>query len=84
MVTWDDPLEADRNGNIIMYIVMYMNLNRSGDEQISSSIAERESSFTALQEYEEYSFRVAAVTNVGMGPFSVPSSVFTFEDGECI
>ena len=83
-VTWDDPLEADQNGNIVMYTVVYVNLNRSADQQMNLSTPERQFTFIALQEYEEYSFRVAAETNAGMGPFSDSSLVFTFEDGEYI
>ena len=85
LVTWDSPLESEQNGNIISYTVAYVNLNRSEDQQISnSSTSQRQMLFTGLQEYEEYSFVVAATTTVGQGPFSDPSSVFTFEDGEYI
>ena len=84
MVTWDDPLVPDQNGIIILYTVAYLNLNRPGDQHINSSTPQRQLSFPGLQEYEEYSFRVAAETTVGQGPFSDPSSVFTFEDGEYI
>ena len=82
MVTWDDPLQSNQNGIIVMYTVVYTNLNRSGDQQMNSSTPQRQFLFTGLQEYEEYSFRVAAETTVGQGPFSDPLSVFTFEDGE--
>ena len=82
MVTWDDPLEADQNGIIISYIVRYINLNRSEDEQFNSSASERQLTLTDLQEYEEYNISVAAATIVGVGPFSDPSSLFTFEDSE--
>ena len=82
MVTWDDLLEADRNGIIISYTVVYTNLNRSEDQQVNNSTSQRQLLFTDLHEYEEYSFRVAAETMVGEGPFSDPSPVFTLEDGE--
>ena len=81
-MTWDSPLESEQNGIIISYTVAYVNLNRSEDQQISSSTPQRQLLFTGLQEYEEYSFTVAAETTVGQGPFSDPTSVFTFEDGE--
>ena len=84
MVTWDDLLEADRNGIIISYTVVYTNLNRPEDQQVNNSTSQRQFLFTDLHEYEEYSFRVAAATTVGEGPFSVPSSIFTFEDGESV
>ena len=84
MVTWDDPLEADQNGIIISYIVRYTNLNRSEDEQFNSSTSERQLTLLDLQEYEEYNISIAAETVVGVGPFSDPSSIFTFEDSECI
>ena len=84
LVTWDSPLESEQNGIIISYTVAYVNLNRSEDQQISLSTTQRQLSITDLQEYEEYSFRVAAATTVGQGPFSDPSLIFTFEDGEYI
>ena len=84
LVTWDSPLESEQNGIIISYTVAYVNLNRSGDQQISSSTPQRQLSITGLQEYEEYSFRVAAATTVGQGPFSDTSSTFTFQDGKHI
>ena len=81
-MTWDDPLETDRNGVIISYIVKYINLNRSEDEQFNSNTSERQLTLLDLQEYEEYNISVAAETVVGEGPFSDPSSTFTFEDSE--
>ena len=84
LVTWDSPLESEQNGVIISYTVAYVNLNRSGDQQISLSTTQRQLSITGLQEYEEYSFTVAATTTVGQGPFSDTSSTFTFQDGKHI
>ena len=77
-VFWDPPPFDDQNGVITGYRVNISNLN-----QINISIDVPDIFFTAvdLEEFEVYDIQVAAMTAIGLGPFSGIIRSQTFEDG---
>ena len=79
MVTWNDPPLTDQNGIIASYNVTYTNVNRTQSNTIGAT--NRSVLLSNLEEFEEYSFEIAAITTE-MGPFSDPVSTLTYEDGK--
>ena len=78
-ITWG-PLSssADENGIIIGYVVEYGSVySATISTEEPGSVAE----LAPLEEYTEYSVRVAGFTSVGAGPFSSPVFATTDEDG---
>ena len=78
---WNPPPFLDQNGDIISYQLMITNQNRT-----NSSFVVTISNITFyvainLQEFEVYSFEIAAGTSIGFGPFSDAVNNQTFEDG---
>ena len=78
-VYWDPPPLDDQNGVITGYTMNITHVNK-----IVVSIVINGTSFVAsnLQEYEMYSFEVAAMTVIGVGPFSDIISDRTLQDGQ--
>ena len=76
---WDPPPFDDQNGIITSYSVIIINQNATVASAVINS-----TSFVVnnLQEFQEYSIEIAAMTAVGLGPFSNPVSDQTLEDGE--
>ena len=79
-VYWDPPPFDDQNGVITSYTINITNINRTN---ISMSIIITNTSYTVidLEEFEVYDIQVAAMTAVGLGPFSDIIRSQTFEDG---
>ena len=81
-VSWYPPPTLDQNGDIIGYQLMITNQNRSNSSVIVVDVANVTSYDAAmLEEFEVYTFEIAAETAVGLGPFSNAVSNQTFEDG---
>jgi len=80
-VYWDPPPLDDQNGVITGYTVIITNINRTS---ISMTISVTNTSYTAinLEEFEVYHIQVAAMTAIGLGPFSDVIRSQTFEDGK--
>ena len=80
MLRWKEPPPLLRNGAITTYLV---HVNTSGfvweieTEEMRVLVSD-------VRPYLPYSFTVAAINNVGQGPFSEPVSLITPEDGECV
>ena len=81
-VSWYPPPILYQNGNIIGYQLMITNQNRTNSSAFVANVT-NVTSYTAtmLEEFEVYSFEVAAETTVGLGPFSDAVIVKIFEDG---
>ena len=79
-VSWNPPPLPDQNGDITGYQLVITNENRSSYfvriVNVTSYVA------TNLQEFEVYSFEIAAMTVIGLGPFSDAITNQTFEDGK--
>ena len=81
-VSWYPPPFLDQNGDIIGYQLMITNQNRSNSSVMVVNVTNETSYIaTMLQEFEVYSFEIAAQTAIGLGPFSDAVSNQTFEDG---
>ena len=80
-IAWSPPPPEDQNGPIIYYILIISNLQFNLNDIIINT------SFTSytlsdLQAFNIYSYRVAAATEVGVGPFSDSIIFMTLEDGK--
>ena len=80
MVYWEDILEKDRNGEIILYEVKYgmgsnpMLLQNTTQNSLLSL------TLTILNKSVQYNIRVHGYTSEGPGPFSNPVMETTLED----
>ena len=87
-VNWEELEVGDRNGLITMYDVMYLPLENFGGAIGANTVnvPGRELSVVlmGLQEYINYKIFVRAYTSAGYGPFSLPLTVSTLEDGNYI
>ena len=83
----DPPLD-DQNGQIVHYVVRYFPASDSSsvrEEEVEAAEGQDdviEHVVNQLQPFTTYEFVVAAATDVGLGPFSNPSSVRMPQDGE--
>ena len=82
-VSWNPPPFLDQNGDIIGYQLMITNQNRTNSSTFVVNVTNT-TSYVAinLQEFEVYNFEIAAMTVIGLGPFSDAVSNQTFEDGK--
>ena len=82
-VSWNPPPIPDQNGDIIGYQLVITNVNRSSSLVNVVNVTNM-TSYVAinLQEFEVYSFEIAAMTVIGLGPFSDVVTNQTFEDGK--
>jgi len=80
-VFWNPPPFDDQNGVITSYRVIVTNQNTT---VASATINSTSFVVNNLQEFQQYSIEVAAMTAVGIGPFSNPISDQTLEDGELV
>ena len=82
-VFWDPiPHPIDENGVITHYTVEYISVFSSDVAMVPAN--ELRIELTGLEELTQYTIRVAAATSVGIGPFSLPAVITTFEDGNLI
>ena len=81
-MSWTEVPEADRNGFITMYEVMYEPLITFG-VLTPSTISTTNLAFTigGLEENVDYSISVRAYNSVGPSPYSEEITAMTFEDG---
>ena len=80
---WNPPSLPDQNGHIIGYQLIITNVNRSSSLVLVVNVTNITSYVVInLQEFEVYSFEIAAMTVIGLGPFSDVVTNQTFEDGK--
>ena len=80
-LTWSPPNYEEQNGVIIMYVIN-VTVQETGEHfQLTSNTTSLE--VTNLKPYRTYVCIIAAATSVGLGPFSIPVTVRTPEDGKC-
>ena len=83
LISWQPPPLADQNGPIIYYILILSDLMFGlGDIEVNTSSLNY--TVTHLEEYNTYSYIVAAATVVGIGPYSAPLNFTTEEDSKLI
>ena len=80
---WNPPPLPDQNGDIIGYQLVITNVNRSSSLVRIVNVTNM-TFYVAinLQAFEVYSFEIAAMTVIGLGPFSDVVTNQTFEDGK--
>ena len=81
LIFWNPPPLVNQNGIITGYQVMVTNLNRTNSSAITINTNNTSYVVMGLQINTLYNFKVAAMTIIGLGPFSDPVSNQTFEDG---
>lgn len=81
-ITWQPPAPEGQNGIIISYTVLLNELPTNTTYTYQRDGSHTEILITDLHPYYEYSCSVAAETSVGLGPFSVPFSLTTQQEGE--
>ena len=84
LVSWNPPPFLNQNGDIIAYQLMITNENRTTSSAFVVNITNKTYVAIGLEEFEVYSFEIAASTVVDFGPFSDAVSNQTFEDGWCV
>ena len=77
---WDPPLLELQNGFIVGYRLKATETNTGYTFVISTPSTSH--TFTSLHPYYTYSCTIAAMTVVGLGPFSAAIYITTFEDGK--
>ena len=84
-LTWASPDPWLRHGQITKYVIKYRKV--SGGEERSKDLVSRSAGgklvivINGLQVNTRYSFRVAAFTNAGEGPYSIPVTSKTDNEG---
>lgn len=82
-ISWNPPVFEDQNG-VILYYQLIFTQTQFEIENLTITISELSYAETNLEEYNGYSFTVAAATRVGLGPHSAPQMFMTLEAGMCI
>lgn len=80
-VSWLAPRPEDQNG-IIRYYILRLVDERLGYDDVIINTTLTSLTFTDLEEYNLYSYSVAAATSAGLGNSSGPDQFITQEDGE--
>ena len=77
---WAPPLEEERNGIIINYVVVFN--ERGADSQVQLTSTTTNITLNMLNPFTAYTVTVSASTIVGVGPPSPQFSFTTAEDGK--
>ena len=80
-ISWQPPIFEDQNGPIKFYQLIF---SQTSFDVADIIINTTNTSYTEtnLEEYNEYTFMVAAATRIGLGPFSAPMSLMTLPSGQ--
>ena len=79
---WDPPLRRLQNGFIVGYRVKVLETNTGHTSIKFVSTPAMSITLTSLHPYYTYSCTVAAMTTVGLGPYSTDIYITTFQDGK--
>ena len=84
VVSWNSPPSEDQNGIIMYYLLLITQEQFNISDRVINTISNATSYIVAnLEEYNNYTCRVAAATRIGPGPYSAPIYFNTPEDGMC-
>ena len=91
VVGWGIPPEAGRNGIVISYIVQLLDINITVVQNVTVAVEDPAFdshqlvtfNFTNLKPYSRYTWRVAATTTAGVGPFS-PVGLISLESSKLV
>ena len=79
-ITWDPPRADLQNGIIIRYIINVTVVETGATFQLTSTTTSL--TVNTLTPYRNFICIIAAVTSVGIGPFSTQFTLTTPQDGE--
>lgn len=78
-LTWDPLDEEDQNGIILGYTINVTVVSTGNTFQLFATMASI--SVTSLKPFSVYIFHIAAINEVGDGPYSIAINVTTQETG---
>ena len=78
---WDPPTYIDQNGPIVYYILAVREQQFNLSDIVLNVTGHTNYTLSSLEEYNTYSYQVAAATRVGLGPYSNPILFTTLQDG---
>ena len=78
--TWQPPLIDDHNG-LISYYQLKLVDGSFNLTDITINTTNTSYAIGDLEEYIRYSCQIAAATDIGVGPFTVPIEITTLQDG---
>ena len=81
IITWQPPALEHQNGPITYYVVVVRDL-QFNESDLIINVTSITANLTALEEYDTYSFKVAAATGAGLGPYSDAIVFVTQQDGK--
>ena len=81
-LSWQPPPPESQNGIITSYTILITEVVTNTNTTYQREGSRTELLITGLHPYYDYSCTVAAATLIGLGPFAVPFSVVTHQDGE--
>eukprot|EP00061_Rhincodon_typus_P015380 g43017.t1 len=67
-LSWDPPVMAERNGKVILYTVLFRDINSQKD--LTNTTNETQITLSSLKPDTTYDIRVRAHTSKGHGPYS--------------
>ena len=82
VISWDPPLFEDQNGIIAYYLLLISEEQFNVSDRVINTTSDASTyTVTELEEYDDYTCRVAAATRIGPGPYSAPIEFSTPQDG---
>lgn len=81
-ISWSPPVSEGQNGIIVSYHVKLLEMSSGMNYMYHRSSSHTEILITGLHPYYDYNCSVSAETSAGQGPYSVPFTIRTHEDGE--
>ena len=81
-ILWEPPVFLDRNGPIVYYILVIREQQFNLSDIVLNVTGRTNYTLSSLEEYNTYSYQVAAATRVGLGPYSDPILFTTLQDGK--
>ena len=82
-VSWLPPLPDDLNGILLYYILRLVD-ERLGYDDVIVNTTLTSHTFGNLEEYNLYSYSIAAATSAGVGAYSDQDQFTTQEDGKVV
>ena len=79
-ITWSPPPTDDQNGVVIYYSIIIEDLQFSAMNEVINS-TNTTYYLTGLNEFNEYSYQIAAATIEGLGTYSQAINFTTHQDG---
>ena len=80
-ISWLPPLPDDQNG-ILRYYILRLVDERLGYDEVIINTTLTSHIFNDLEEYNLYSYSIAAATSAGVGMYSDQDQFTTQEDGK--